>query len=140
MTKITKLDKKSLTDLRPEIDAALKELGERLGLKLRAGNGSYSPDGAEAHFKLEIKVDDPAVQEAAERAEFDRYCGMFDLIPEDFGLEFRAGSKRYKLLGLELKRRKWPLKVRDLDADKVVLLTDAAVLHIKMARPAKAAA
>lgn len=137
MTKITDLNKKSLTALRPQIDAALAELGERLGLKFTAGSGSYG--GAIGHFKLQIAVDDPAIKEAADRAEFERYCGLYQLEPTDFGIEFAAGSKRYRLVGLQLSRSKYPIRVRDLAADKEVLLTDAAVLHIKAAR-AKAAA
>lgn len=153
--KITSIGKPELIALRPQIDAALAALGEQLGLKLRTGNASYSPDGAEAHFKLEIKVDDPAVQEAADRAEFERNCIMFrtgygpndkSLERSDFGIEFASGGRRYKLTGLELKRRKYPIKVRILaspnrdDIGKTILLTEMAIHSIAAARPAKAEA
>lgn len=131
MTKITNIDKKAMIALRPQIDEALKELGERLGIEFHTGNGSYG--GNEAHFKLTMKVSDPEIQEKAARDEFNRYCSYFDLKPEDLGKEFRAGSKRYKLIGLEMKRRKFPIRVMDLSANKVVLLTELAVPAIRAA-------
>lgn len=133
MTKITDLNKASLTALRPEIDAALAELGARFGLTFRAGNGSYAGD--HAHFKLEIKVDDPAVQEAAAKADFDLMAPLFGLEASDYNREFGAGSKRYRLIGFEPKRRKWPFRVMDLNANKVVLLGEIARAAIIAARP-----
>jgi len=125
MTKITDLDKAAMIALRAHIDAALKELGEKLGVEFKAGNGGFA--GNEAHFKLIIKVADPEIQEAANRRTFDLYCGAFGLKPEHFNKEFRAGSKTYRLIGFELKRRKFPIRVLDLNTNKVVLLTELAI-------------
>lgn len=133
MPKITNIDKKTLQSLRDKIEAALAPLGEELGLNFRTGNGSYG--GNEGHFKLEMKIDDPAIQEAAERETFDRNCRFFDLEPQDFGAEFRSGGKQYKLVGLAINRTKYPLKVKILnEGGKSVLLTDMAVPMIKAAR------
>lgn len=131
MTKITDINKAAMIALRPQIDAALKELGEKLGITFSAGNGSFG--GAEAHFKLNMKVADPSIQEAAKRDEFARYCSLFDLQPEDYGKTFRAGRTEYRLIGLELKRSKYPLRVMNLTENKVVLLTDAVVPAIRAA-------
>jgi hypothetical protein len=131
VSKITDIDKAAMIALRPQIDEALKELGERLGIDFRAANGNYG--GNSAHFKLEMKVADPDIQEKAQREEFNRYCSLFGLEPEDFGKEFRSGLNRYKVLGFELKRRKYPIRVMDLSANKVVLLTELAVPAIRAA-------
>lgn len=138
MTKITNIDKKTLQNMRPQIEEALAALGAELGVTFKTGSGAYG--GNQAHFKLEIKIDDPEVQEAAAKAEFDRYCGMFGLEPEHFGTEFTAGGKRYRLTGLALNRSKYPLKVHDLTLDKAVLLTDMAVPHIRKAYDEKVSA
>jgi hypothetical protein len=138
MTKITQIDKPALLALRPQIDEALKELGERLGLSFSTGNGAYA--GNAGHFKIEIKVDDPAVQEAAARKVFEQYAHMFGLEPTDFGIEFGTASKRYRLIGLNLNRPKWPFRVLSISENKEVFLGEMATLHIKMARPAQAEA
>ena len=137
MTKITKIDKNTLVSLRPDIDAALAELGARLGLKFHAGNGSYGDN--RAHFKLEIEVDDPAVQEAAARKEFEQYCGLYDLEPSDFGIEFKANGKTYRVCGLAMNRSKFPIKVLHVEENKVVLFGAMVAANIKLARTAKAA-
>lgn len=138
MSKIATLDKKALVGLRPDIDAALKELGERLGLTFRAGNGSYG-DGATASFKLEIKVDDPRAQADQERAIFNRNCGFLGLRPEDLNTTFVVGRETLTLIGIEPKKIKYPFKCRKADG-KVMLYTDAIVERVRAATDAKAKA
>lgn len=138
MSKMTEINKANLIAIRPQIDEALKELGERLGLSFHVGNGGYA--GNAGHFKLEIKVDDPAVQEAAARKLFEQHCYLFGLEPSDYGLEFDCGRGRYRLTGLHLsgpKSAKFPLKVRDLATNADLLMGEISVLHIKAARPVK---
>lgn len=121
--KITKLDKAALTALREPLNAVLAELGQKLGLEIRLGNGSFG-DGAEASFKLILRVDDPATKLAAAKAEYERQCRFVGvdwdrpeetgLRPEDFGTEFQSGGVTYRLAGLFTKGRgsqKFPIKV-----------------------------
>ena len=159
MTKITKLDKTALKNLREPIEAELKALGERLGLNFALGNGTFG-DGAEASFKLIIKVDDPATMEAAARAEWNRNCRYigidFDtpddtgLRPEDFGTEFKYGRSIYRTSGIATKGRnsqKYPILVTVVsDADgkrapgATVMLPEIAVPMIRAATDAKTSA
>lgn len=114
MTKITTLDRTALKNLRDPIEAELKALGERLGLSLTLGNGKFGA-GAEASYQLILKVDDPAVKEAAARADWDRNCRYIGidytkpdetgLRPEDFGSEFVYGGSTYRAKGIALKGR-----------------------------------
>jgi hypothetical protein len=144
MTKITTIDKKSLIALRAPIEAALAELAAQTGLKFTVGSGSFG--GANGHLKLEIAVDDPAVQEAKERATWNangRYIG-YDaggLRPEDFGTEFVTSGTRYRTCGLALSRSKYPIKVEVLSGPKkgkVILFTDGVVRSIRAATDAAA--
>jgi hypothetical protein len=147
--KITKLDKVALKAIREPIEAELKALGERLGLELRIGSGSYSPHGDEASFKLEIKVDDPALKEAAARAQWDANCHYVGvdyakpdetgLRPEDFGTEFQHRGNKCRTVGLALNRSKYPVKIEMLDGPdkgKVLLLTEQSVPVIRRATDA----
>jgi hypothetical protein len=152
MTKITKLDKAALKALREPIEAELKALGERLGLKFDVGNGSFG-DGAEASFKLLIKVDNPEVEAAAAKAQWDRNCRHIGidyndmensgLRPEDFGTEFTSGTTRYRTTGINIGRAKYPIAAEVVSGPKAgqkVGFTDMAVPVIRKATDAKVAA
>lgn len=156
MTKITTLDRTALKNLRDPIEAELKALGERLGLSLTLGNGSFG-DGAEASFKLILKVDDPAVKEAAARKEWDRNCRYIGidyakpdetgLRPEDFGTEFPYGGGTYRTTGIALKGRgsqKFPILAEIVTAGprakgqpgQTMMLPETAVPAIRAATDA----
>ena len=146
MTKISEINKAALLALRPEIDAALKELGERYGLTFKAGSGQYG--GARGHFKLEITVDDPAAQEADKRAKWDangRFIGFEHggLRPEDFGTEFISSGVRYRAVGLATGRSKFCIEALVLSgpkSGKTLFFTDAVVPLIRAETDHKAAA
>lgn len=151
MSKITTIDRTALKNLCSPIEEALAELGEKTGLKFRVGNGAYG--GASGHFKLEIVVDDPEAQSAQARKVWDANCFYFGkdysnaentgLRPEDFGTEFVLSGTTYRTTGLELKRRKYPIKVEVVrsstrEVGTTVLLTEAAVPAIRRATDANA--
>lgn len=158
--KITNLDRTALKNLREPIEAELKALGERLGLSLTLGNGSFG-DGAEASFKLILRVDDPATKEAAARAAWDRNCRYVGLDyskpdetglrPEDFGSEFAYGGSTYRATGIALKGRgsqKFPILAEIVTpgprakaaAGATMMLPETAVPLIRAATDAKVAA
>lgn len=123
MSKITKIDRNSMQALRDPIEAEIKALAERLGLTLRLGNGSFSPNGDEGSFKLEIKVDDPATKLAAAKAGWDRNCTFIGidfadpdntgLRPADFGTEFVYAGTTFRTTGIATKGKgsqKFPIK------------------------------
>lgn len=157
MSKITKLDKIALQNLREPIESELKALAERLGLTMLLGSGSYG-DGAEASFKLVLKVDDPETKAAAAKAAWDRNCHYIGidysrpdetgLRPEDFGAEFVYGGATMRTTGIALKGRgsqKFPILVeivspgpRGGKAGEVRMLPEQAVKIIREATDAKA--
>ena len=154
--KIEKLDKTALINLRAPIEAELKALGERLGLSLTVGNGSFG-DGAEASFKLVLKVDNPEVKRAAAQAEWNRNCRYIGvdystpettgLRPEDFGTEFSYAGTIYRTTGVATKGKgsqKFPILVEAIsgkvEAGKTMMLPKAAVSFIRAATDAKVAA
>lgn len=157
--KIEKLDKIALTNLREPIEAELKALGERLGLSFALGTGTYG-DGAEASFKLVLKVDNPEVKRAAAQAEWNRNCRYIGLDygkpeetglrPEDFGTEFPYAGGTYRTTGIATKGKgsqKFPILAaivtagtRGGAAGEIRMLPDTAVAAIRAATDAKAKA
>jgi hypothetical protein len=89
-------------------------------------------------LKFEFKTADTAAIADAEKAEFDRYAHLFGLEPTDFGAKFSANGKTYTVIGLDLKRRKFPIKVKG-DDGKVQMFTDLVVDRIVQQRRQKVA-
>ena len=152
MHKIETINKGALIALRAPIEAALEALGAELGVKLRTGSGTYSPDGTTASIKLEILLDNPERQADAAKAAWDMNCryigadylapeGSTGLRPEDFGTEFVNKGVRYRTTGLELKRSKFPIRCEALSGPKAgstLLFGEIAVGTIRRATDAKA--
>lgn len=156
MNKITTLDKVALTALRPLIDAHLAELGAKIGIDLKLGSGTFG-DGAEASFKLILKVDDPEVKAKAAAAEWSRHCRYIGLNyndvensglrPEDLGTEFSYAGGVYRTTGIATKGKgsqKFPILCeivtagRSGKAGEIRMLPEAAVPLIRAATDAKA--
>lgn len=157
MTKITNLDRLALQNLRAPIEAELVALGERLGISLKLGNGSFG-DGAEASFKLVLKVDDPEVKAKAAQAEWNRNCGYIGrdysnfentgLRPEDLGTVFPYAGGTYRTTGIALKGKgsqKFPILAEIVTAGprggnvgEVRMLPETAVPTIRNATDAAA--
>lgn len=98
--------------LRTDINIALKEVGDKHGVKLEAGSASYST----GTFTLKInggllKEDGSAVQKEAE--DFKRYAKMFGLEPEDLGQKFKSNGKEYTISGLATRKSKYPILAKD---------------------------
>jgi len=103
MNKITNINRKALTDLRPAINAALKAVAEEYGVSLHAGNGSYD-DGNTGHFKLEITALDASGEVVDLSAEaFKEYAPLYHQIPAD-ALGKTFGN--YTFVGYKPKARK----------------------------------
>jgi len=133
---IKAFDAPTLRALRPEIDTALAPLGERHGITLRTGNGSYS--GATAHFKLELAVigdDGNAVSKEVEA--FNKLHSMFGLEQGDLGLEFVSGRERFRLTGIAPGRTKYPIVTERLRDGKTIFHAEEVVERIKAARTKK---
>lgn len=103
---IKKVDPSSLKELRPQIESALKDLSERTGLKFVVGKGVYEGSGMKGSLNVEIELAQTADGKSVAQAEFEQSAFLFGLTPEDFGVEFGYGGKRYKVAGLNLNAKK----------------------------------
>lgn len=91
--------------IRPEINAALAELGKKHGVKLSAGNGSYGDGGG--HFKLQI---DPVTADGT--VETPELRDLKAVYPEYVGLVVDVPTRgRFKVVGYRTRARKNPFVV-----------------------------
>jgi hypothetical protein len=125
------MDKKIAKIVQDEAAAALKAIAEKHGMTVVPNGGTVG--GIDMVLKFRFKTADTAAIVASERAEFDAYCGIFGLEPQDFGAKFQTNSRTYTVVGLSLNRRKYPIIVAD-ETGKRMLFTDMVVDRIKAAR------
>jgi hypothetical protein len=96
-------------------EAALKPFAEKNKLSITIGNASFNDSSAK--FKLEVAelgVDG----ETPARRNFDLYCSLYGLKPEDFESWFTYAGKQYKLVEICPNRPKFPLVGQDIQTGK----------------------
>lgn len=122
------VNRETLRLLRPAIDAALAEVAQRFGLILKIGNGSFAPDGASGHLKVEIArpsasgATDPAIIKA--EADWKTYARPFGLDADWLHKETVHNGTPHKILGLMPSRAKFPVLVLAPSGKQMLLTLD----------------
>lgn len=117
---ITQFDKATCRMLGQQLEKTLRAFAADYGLTVQSAGGRFTD--LEFTSKVLFKVNNPELQTNAAREEWNRYCELFDLKPEDFGREFTAKDGTYRVSGIALNRSKFPVKATDA-AGKVMLFT-----------------
>lgn len=145
MTKITEFTPANLKTLRAELDIALAALnatlGQKYGVSLNLGKASYLPNMAS--FKLECGLLEASGEAVSKyRAEFQvaSYRRLLMLEENDTDLTVLINREAWKLEGLAMSRRKYPIVMKRVSDGKVTLYTDAIVPLIAAARAKTTAA
>jgi len=97
-----------LRQLRPEIEAALADLGKKYGIGFEVGDAKYS--GSHATLKLEIGVlddDGKVVNKEAENFKF--LAPMYGLSESDLGRQFMLSGKMHTIIGLNPNAPRFPI-------------------------------
>ncbi len=103
------LTKKEFQQFRQEADEVLSQLAEKYDINIKAGNISYN----KSSFNLKIEATKKEVNgKSFEQAEFEKYCLIYDLQPEDYNREFVYAGKKYNITGFKPRSRKYPVLVK----------------------------
>lgn len=117
---ITKFDKQTAKSLGTEIAFALQMIATKHGIEITYGGGTVGD--TEFSCKVRCKVIDKDALAKKQRSDWDGACSIFDLTPDDYLRMVDVGrGKIVQLLGFELGRTKCPIRVRDLQTDKIML-------------------
>ena len=108
--------KQTCKNLQDECVKALEVVAAAYGLKVLPAGGTMGSVDFTAKFKFIVA--DTATVEAHAREQFNQYCAVFDLKPEQFGQEFRYGGHHYKIVGLHLNSRTFPLNCLNVNNGK----------------------
>lgn len=122
-------DKTTCRLLSQEIDKALADVAIRHGLTVRPAGGQFSETTFTAKVELRLAQSNPASQEA-EQNEFARYCVFYGLEPKHYGMKLVTTRGEMTLVGFEIKRPKFPIKVRD-SAGKLRLFTADVIKRLQ---------
>lgn len=104
--KVKAFDRATCREIRAEITTALHEVAKNYGIVIIAGNGRFSV--SDYKLKIECKVASTAVvtRSSGEKvsvtpaeAMFIKHAKRMGMVPEDFGREFKRGSKALKIIG-----------------------------------------
>lgn len=130
---LTKLDTRTANIVHQDIVQTLKEVEERYGIKIMQHGGTINSD-TEVVLKLLIRVTDEDSVRQQERKEFNLYCHLYDLQPEDYLKRIVLNGKEMEIMGFAAKRSKYPYKFRDPKTGKVTLYTETVVSRVRAAQ------
>ena len=133
------IDRNSLKNMRPLIDAALAELGQELGVKFEIGNARFSRTGDNATFKLEVAtIGDDGEVKSKDVENFKKNCYKWGMKPTDLGETFLTyDRKEYKIIGANPRRWKNPILCESLKNGKTFIFPgDAVKAHLDRKRDA----
>ena len=131
--KVTEINKQTLQNIRPLVDAALNQLGETLGIKFHAGNCSFSIK--DFTFKLNGRLPDSdgefipkTHQDFKNNAHFN-----YGLEPEDLGAEFEVDGTTYVIDGCKPRSTKYGILGKR--ADGKVFKFKPRTVRVALGRP-----
>ena len=111
-TEITQFNKANLQVLRTEIDNALKAVENQFGIKLHAGNASFS--GNEVTFKLKGNtIGEGGTVITKEATNWDRYKVFNGMNHLSVGDQITIQGKSYTLTGYNTRAKKAPVNFKD---------------------------
>lgn len=121
-------DKNVLRQLRVDIDTALIPICEKFGLKkLSAGNIRYEADGLSAKIQLNAEVYLDAGQPTREEKEFLDMAEFMGISKDALHKEVNLNGRPVEILGLNLRRRRYPVVVREVSTNKTYFTTTDVV-------------
>lgn len=135
---IKQLDRTSLKLLRTDLDAALTAIAQKHGIILTVGNARFTSSTATFKLNVATKAADGTIINR-EREDFISLADVYGLKPEWIDKTFQWSGNTYKITGLQPRRRKNPVLVRNrngkgyvfgVDTIKMLMGAGASVLPI----------
>lgn len=115
--KIKSIDRQTLKMLRPELEQALKALGEKYGLAFTAGNGSFGGDAGSMKININVIPEDGKII-SKEAKDFEQYAELYYKVkPSDLGRTIIIQGRSFVLTGLKLGVKR-PFVIKDLKKNK----------------------
>lgn len=105
LTQITIDDVKRL---HAEVNAAMETIAAAHGLSYTPKGGSFSSVSFATRVEFAVRVTKDG--ESVEKKRFEMFAIAFGLEARDYGAEFTNKGRRYRLVGIDPKRRQYPYR------------------------------
>ncbi|MCK9445938.1 hypothetical protein M0Q50_03500 [bacterium] len=123
--KILKLnDNSSLEILRDEVNNRLKDIEKDFGVSMKVGHISYQQ--LKATFRLDATIASVDVS----KIDYEKYCGFFDIPKDSYGKTFISGGTTYKICGINIKARKFPIVAQNLKDNKMYKFNNVDIVKL----------
>ncbi len=112
MTPTTRFDNPSVREISEACREALEPVAARYGLTLarHKNRHTYALDSMPVNLAMTIPVtDDDGSVVSPEKVEWDKWARVLGFEPSDFGREFVAGGRMFKISGCKPKGRKYQI-------------------------------
>lgn len=119
MTSITKMDRAAAKVLAEEVDKALGEVAERLGLNLKRGNVRFDPTTGECKFGPVFTLGgEQGADLAREKFARDLTAISTTITADHFGAEFVSMGQKFRLDGVNTRAPKFPFSGTEIATGK----------------------
>lgn len=115
------MDKTQVKEIGTAAKAALEDLAAQFGLELEYSGGKYDEDTFTPRFVFK--------QSGAAEREFGRCAPAVGLEPDDYGRVVIINGASFRLTGVNLRARRFPILGTALASGKTYKLTESAVLQ-----------
>ena len=131
---VNKIDRDVCKDIRSELDSVLASIGEKLGVSLRMGGGSFSSDSAT--FKLEVELLSETGRPISKEETYLNQNHEFLGIPKDWlgaKLKDPRDGKLYYLRGYKARSPKRPIIIETVDGFNKYVTTESGIKRFSLA-------
>lgn len=124
------MNRATAKEIGQKIEAALKSIGEELGMQIRAVGGNYGATACQ--IKLEVsELSDGGVAKTPARDAFVQQAHLYGLSPDDLDQVFEANDgTTYRIIGLKPRQRKYPIVAERQPDGKVYKFDKATVVRL----------
>jgi replication initiation and membrane attachment protein DnaB len=102
-----KMTTENLKKFREEFANTVKNLEKEFGVSIKIGNISFDSDSFKSKLEVKNIITESGI--SVEQKNFEQFCELYRLKKDSFGKEFTNGSTNYKIVGLDLNKRKYPI-------------------------------
>ena len=131
---VNKIDRDLCKDIRSELDSVLASIGEKLGVSLRMGGGSFSSDSAT--FKLEVELLSETGRPISKEETYLNDNHELLGIPKDWlgaKLKDPRDGKLYYLRGYKARSPKRPFIIETVDGFNKYVTTESGIKRFSIA-------
>jgi len=129
MTIITTLDKGTVRKLHVEMRESMRVLAQKYGLTIREAGGSFQP--LQATLKFQVSINDVDAVETQQKAAFELHCSSYNVRPEHYRKEIVLKGSMWRLIGFELSRPKYCVRMQNVETGNVSLWSDAVLAKVR---------